>query len=307
VIPHLSSAETWADRDENKPQNILIDFCGFFIGDTRIGEIIMTHRQQNLFLLVFGTVFYLWGCAHSPRFDLDLGPARSPEEVIERVNRNALRVESLRAEVHLDSDQIPQSRLARAEFLFARPDHYRVRFRSLFGTTAAVFTIKEGLLRLYVPMSNRYYEGHLTVEQVGTLLGIEVEVTELMEALSGMALLPPTTDLLEYRANEDGHFLVFSWQEGRQEVQVAPDGIRVLEVRYRDDRGRTALTKRFSHHRLVDGVVRPGEVSAAFGGRGGDLKIVFIQQDVNIPWDDDDFLLDVPDSVERIELDREYR
>jgi hypothetical protein len=235
-----------------------------------------------------------------------LGPARGPKEIIERVNQNVLLVQSLKADARLKSDRIPQSRLARAELLFARPDRYRVRLKTIFGTTMAVLTARQGQTELYLPMSNRLYEGRLTAEQVQELVGVKLSAEELLEALSGLFTLPAMGELLEHRMVQDGHLLMYPWNRGSRQVTVAEDGFRILSIRYRDAFGDTVLEKRFDRHHLVEHLVLPERVRIYAQGQREILEVQFFSQQVNAPWDEGKFQLHLPSSVERIQLDLEY-
>jgi hypothetical protein len=208
----------------------------------------------------------------------------------------------LRAEIRLHSDDIPRSRLARATVLFAYPDRYLVKFRALFGTTVAVLAVRKQDVNLYLPMSNRLYEGHLTAAQVGELLGIELAPADLMEAMLGTVSLPPVSQLLEYHATSEGHVLIFSWQGGRQEVQVAPDGVRVRRVVFREPSGEAVMTKVFEDYHLVDDVVRPGQLRASLPGKGSELEVIYTREDINPSYHEGDFRPRYPDSVERVQL-----
>jgi outer membrane biogenesis lipoprotein LolB len=204
----------------------------------------------------------LMACAHAPSFDLDGEPAGGPPEIIRRINQNALRINSLRAEVRLISDQIPQSRLSRAELLFARPGRYRVQFKTLFGNTMAVFTVRQEQAELYLPASNRLYQGELTAEGIREMVGVELSARDLLETLSGIFHLPPESQLAEYRRIDGDHLLIFPWEQGRREIRVAPDGYRILSDRYRDADEEVVVEKEFEGYRMVDGVVLPERVQA---------------------------------------------
>jgi hypothetical protein len=243
------------------------------------------------------------GCARSPQFDLGLGPVREPHEVVQRVNDNADRMESLKAEMRLRSDEIPQSRLAKATVLFARPDQYRVKFRTLFGATAAELTIAGQQVDLYMPMSNRLYQGRLTAQQVGRLVGIELAPDDLMEAMLGTVRLPPYSEMTDFLQTADGYVLTYPWRDGRQQVHVASDGVRVREVIFHDRAGAVVLSKVFEDHLVVSGIVRPGRLTAVMTGQGGELEVRFGRQELNVPCGAEDFRLRVPDSVERVVLE----
>ena len=248
----------------------------------------------------------LMACARAPSFDLDGSPAGGPQDVIRRINQNAQLITSLRADVRLKSDHIPQSRLARADLLFARPQRYRVQFRTIFGNTMAVFTVRQEQADLYLPVSNRLYQGDLTAEGIRELVGVELPAVDLLETLSGIFHLPSETDLLEYRRIGDDHLLVFPWDRGRREIRVAADGYRVLSDRYRDALGEVIVEKVFEKYRTVDGVVLPERVRASLPQRQEDLEVVFTHQAVDVPWSEEDFRLDLPDGVERIPWSGEY-
>jgi hypothetical protein len=246
-------------------------------------------------------------CARVPTFDLDGPPARGPREVIRRIENNALLINSLRADVRLTSEHVPRSRLARADLLFARPQQYRLQLKSIFGNTMALFTMRQGQADLYLPVSNRLYQGQLPAEQIRDLIGIELSAAELLETLSGVFHLPSGSELLEYQHREEDHLLVFPWGQGRREIRVAPDGYRILQDRHRDAFGGVVVEKVFEGYRTVDGVVLPERVRVFLPERREDLEVRFSHQAVNVPWRAEDFLLDLPDGVERVSWDREYR
>jgi outer membrane biogenesis lipoprotein LolB len=246
-------------------------------------------------------------CAHAPSFDLDGTPAHSPAEVIGRINRNALQINSLSADVRLNSAHIPQSRLARADLLYARPGMYRVQFKTLFGNTMAAFTVRQNQAELYLPMSNRLYQGDLTVEEIRDLVGIELPAADLLETLSGIFSLPTAEQLSEYRRIGGDHLLVFPWGRGRREIRVAPDGYRVLEDRFLDARGGVVVEKTFEGYRMIDGVLLPERVRAVIPEREEDVEVWFSHQTVDVPWRAEDFQLNLPDGVERIPWGGEYR
>jgi hypothetical protein len=225
--------------------------------------------------------------------------------VVARVNQNADRVHSLHAEIRLLSPDLAQSRLTRAVVDFAEPHRYRVKFTALFGATVALLLVNDEQVDLYVPLTNRIYQGQMDAEQVKLLVGIELDPAELMEALLGTIRLPPASELLDYRPIVDGHRLVFSCPGGRQEVQVASDGLRVQRLSVFDDEGRCLLTKTFHDHRLIGDVVRPGSQQVSVLGRSDPLEVIFVEQELNLPLGEEIFHLDFPESVERIELNPE--
>jgi len=249
----------------------------------------------------------LLACARAPSFDLDGSPAGGPREVLQRIHRNALLMNSLRADVRLTSEHMPQSRLARADLLFARPHRYRVQFKTVFGNTMAVFIVRQGRADLYLPMSNRLYQGDLTARGIRELVGIELSAGDLLETLSGIFHLPSDAELLDYQRAGNDHLLIFPWGQGRREIRVASDGVRILSDRYRDASGRPVLEKEFQGYRMIDGVVLPEEVRAFLPERQEKLEVYFSHQAVDTPWEEEDFHLDLPDGVERLPWIREYR
>lgn len=242
------------------------------------------------------------GCAHRPLFDLGLGPARGPDDIVERINGNASRLHTLRAEANIRSLRVPQSHMARASVLFSWPSRYRVKFSAPFGMTVAVLTIQQGWVHIYMPLANRLYEDQFTPERMGHLLGFDMSLADLMEALVGTVRLPPASDLLDNRAVQNGYVLSFKWHGGRQEVHVASDGFRVYKVEYVDDLNRAFLIKTFHDYRVVDGIVRPDEVRLTLPTSGEELKVLFAHQEVNHEIREEEFSLDLPDSVERLPL-----
>ena len=264
----------------------------------------VTLRRTTLKIFL-GLPLLLWlcaGCAHRPVFDLGLGPVRGPDDIVERINENASRLHTLRAEANIRSRHVPQSRMARASVIFSRPGRYRVKFSASFGMTVAVLTVQQGQVHIYMPLTNRLYEDQFTPERMDHLLGFDMSLAELMEAVVGTVRLPSVSDLIDNRAVQDGYALSFKWHGGRQEVHVASDGFRVYRVEYFDALDRSFLIKTFHDYRMVDGIVRPDEVRLTLPIRGEELKVLFTHQEVNHGIREEEFSLNLPDSVERLPL-----
>jgi outer membrane biogenesis lipoprotein LolB len=262
----------------------------------------LSRTTLKIFLVFSLLLSFCAGCAHRPVFDLGLGPVRGPDDIVERINGNASRLHTLRAEAHIRSPHVPQSRMARASVLFSRPSRYRVKFSAPFGMTVAMLTIQQGQVHIYMPLANRLYEEQFTPQRMGHLLGFDMSLADLMEAIVGTVRLPPVSELLDNRAVQDGYVLSFKWHGGRQEVHVASDGFRVYKVEFFDGLDQTFLVKTFHDYRVVDGIVRPNEVRLALPTRGEELKVLFTRQEVNHEIREEEFLLDLPDSVERLPL-----
>lgn len=265
----------------------------------RAGGRFFTHILliESLFLLCF-----CGGCAQRPPFDLGLGPVRGPEDIVERVNENAGRLRSLRAEARIRWPQLSHSRLAKVSLLYAQPSRYKVKFSALFGTTIAVMSVRQGEVDIYLPQANRLYHGQPSPETMDQVLGIEMSLEDLMATLVGNVRLPPASRLLAFQPAKEGYALSFQMPAGRQEVLVAADGLRVLSVELFDVHDRPLLLKTFQDHRLVDGVVRPGQVELFLSNRGEELRLVFTHQEVNQPIRDRAFHLDLPASVQLVPL-----
>jgi hypothetical protein len=244
-------------------------------------------------------------CARHPAIDLELGPVQGPQDIVERVNANAGRMGTLRAEVRLDADHIPQSRLTKARVLFSEPDRYRIKFSALFGRTVALMIIDGQEASLYLPDRNRLYQGQFTPRGLGRVLGLEIGLDELMKALAGTVRLSSLERLIDYRATEDGYELRFGRGPGHQVVTVASDGLRILEIRDYGTGEQPGLIRTYRDHLLLDGVLRPGRVNLIFPSRGEEIEVTFLNQQVNPLVAEEDFQLPLPDSVERIWLDFE--
>lgn len=256
-------------------------------------------------LVVFCLLLFYCGCAHRAPFDLGLGPIRGPEDIIDRINGNVQRLHALRAEARIHSPQNFKSRLAKVSVLFAQPSRYRMKFGALFGMTMAVMTVQGEQMDIYVPQANRLYRGRPSAEELGNILGLDISLTDLMETLMGTVRLPSASQLLEYRHGKEGYTLSFQMSEGRQDIQVGSDGLSILRMELFDAQGRSLLIQTFRDHRLLDGIVRPGQVELSRPDWGGELQLTFIQQRVNVQVEEADFQLDLPATVELVPLQLE--
>jgi len=262
----------------------------------------MIRTGYRVFFMVLALSSLMGGCARRPQFDLGLGPVHGPDDIVKRINENAHRLRSLRAEARFHSTHVPQSRLAKASVLFVEPSRYRVKFSGLFGRTMAVMVVHGSEVSIYMPLANRLYEGQATPEILSHVLGIDMSLSDLMETLLGHIRLPPIDDLLDCQTVEHGYLLSFKRPEGHQEVQVGPSGLRIFTAEFFDIDGQSFLVKDFQDYRVVDGVIRPGEVRLVLPGREEEFHLIFITQEVNHQIREEEFQLQFPDSVERIQL-----
>lgn len=256
-------------------------------------------------IVVLLVPFFGWGCAHRSPFDLGLGAIRGPEDIIDRINGNAQRLHALRAEARIHWPQISKSRLAKVSVLFAQPSRYRIKFGTLFGMTMAVMTVRDEEISIYVPQANRLYQGQPTDEELADILDLDISLTDLMETLVGTVRLPSASHLLEYQPVKEGYALSFQVPGGRQDILVGGDGLRILMVELFDSGGQSLLVKTYRDHRVLDGIVRPGQVELSRPDRGEELRLTFTQQWVNHLVEEADFELDLPASVELVPLQLE--
>jgi hypothetical protein len=264
----------------------------------------MLDRKKMLLLFLLVSMLSA-GCARRVPFDMGLGPVHGPDDIVEKVNANTGRMHTLRAEAHVWSANTPTSRLATISVRFTRPNWYKVKFGALFGMTMAVVTLRQEEVNIYLPQSNRLYQGHSAPEKLGRILGLDMSLADLMETLVGTVWLPPVSQLLEYRSEEPGHVLSFRLPQGKQQVLVAPDGLRVLKVELFDIQGSCVLMKTFDDYRLVDGIVRPGRVRIVLPDREEEFQLTFTHQEANRPIPEREFRLDLPARVEVVPLDLE--
>jgi len=266
---------------------------------SRTGGRFLLSLPLTIALLVF---FLFSGCARRSPFDMGLGPIHGPEDIVQRINANARRLSTLRAEVRINSSHMAKSRLVKVSVLFARPSQYKMKFGALFGMTMAIMMVSGEDVDLYVPQSNRLYRGQLSAESLGQIIGLDMSLPELMETLVGNIRLPAVSQLLEYRPEEERYALSFQVPGGRQDVQVASDGLRLLRVELCDSRGQSLVVKTFRDHRMLGGVVRPGQVELSLPNKDQKIALTFIQQEVNQQLEESDFRLDLPATVEPVPL-----
>jgi len=264
--------------------------------------VVIIRSGYRVFFMVLVLSSLMAGCARRPEFDLGLGPVHGPDDIVKRIDENAHRLSSLRAEARFHLTHVPQSRLAKVSVLFVQPNRYRVQFSGLFGRTMAVMVVQGSEVSIYLPLANRLYEGQATAEILNHVLGIDMSLSDLMETLLGHIRLPPIEDLLDCRVVENGYLLSFKGPEGHQEVQVGPSGFRIFRAEVFDIDGQSVLVKAFQDYRVVGGVVRPGEVRLVLPGREEELHLTFITQEVNHQIREEELQLRFPDSVERIQL-----
>lgn len=121
---------------------------------------------------------------HSP--SVDLSTEQSKLEVFSQVRKKWAGIQSLQGYFRVTADFKGKQGSLKALLALSLPDNLRMELMSPGGTTMAVLTLSEGMIRLYYPSDDVYFFGASEPANIQKVLGINMKPEEMLPLFIGM-------------------------------------------------------------------------------------------------------------------------
>lgn len=255
--------------------------------------------------LLFVSLLALAACPRPLRFGPE-GELTDPEYVLRRLDANAARVRSVKAEAKVAVDNGNQSGTVTEFVAAARPASLHLETLNFFGKPVAGLATDGTRFGLFVEESGTFYSGPATAANVGRLLPMALAPDEAVALLlGGVHRLAGAALRLELDRDARAYRLTLSRGTISQTLWVGTEDLRLLRS---EVRGAASYDATFDDFQAFGDLVVPNalEVRAVRpdgSPAGPKLSLRYKDLEVNGELDEALFVLEPPPGARRVRLD----
>jgi hypothetical protein len=213
---------------------------------------------MNVLAAAAAVVFIVAGCA--PRLSVPPpgGGLPSPQQVLEKVKMTERAASGIQGTAKV-SVNAPNGRYVRnVAIIVKRPDRLRIDALPYFGTPDFFLSVKDGILKVFLPGEDHFYIGGSSKENLYSFFKIMLDGEEIIPLLTG-ALPPDIGAACTYKGavTENGYRI--DSMAGGNVVSSVTVGLEDSTVRRisRYDHGRVTYSVVFGDHRKLGNAVVP--------------------------------------------------
>lgn len=286
-------------------------------------------------MLVLLTVFPLSGCLFRSRkieqpFDIRQFKTASQSELVEYINTQAERIQSMQATVDIDTSvgglkkgQVTDYQEIRGYVLARKPAMLRMIGLMPIVRNKAFDMVSDGtVFKLWIPPKNRFVVGRNDVETHNSAQPLEnLRPQHIYDALllrsidpqNEIAVLENDTEIPtdpKSRAVARADYVIDviarsdrGWHLSRKVVFSRTDLMPHRQLLY-DESGNVVTNATYQDYKEVSGTQVPWQIEIARPQEECDITLTIVKLDLNQPLPDDKFVLDQPPGVPVIHLDR---
>lgn len=134
-------------------------------------------------------IFTVAGCTPRLNVSPQVGILQSPEQILQKVKMKDRATEGIQGKAKVSVDT-PNGRYVRnVAIIVKRPDRLRVDALPYFGTPDFFLSVKDGILKVFLPGEDHFYIGESSKENLYTFFRIMLDGDEIIPLLTGA--LPP--------------------------------------------------------------------------------------------------------------------
>jgi hypothetical protein len=223
-----------------------------------------TSLRNNIFpILFFIFLISTQACVFRQADISYLSSEQDKSRIFDQVRRKWDGIQTLRGYFRITANIKGKQGSIKALLALTLPDNLRMELISPGGTTMAIMTLSQGLIKLYYPSENIFFIGSAETENIIKVLGINLTPEEILPALMGKGFDLSKNPQRLYAEN-DWLIAEYSSQNGstRFTVIIDPqavaingvksfqsgDGSLFAEIKYKD----IVYKKDFAYPRLAD-------------------------------------------------------
>ena len=256
----------------------------------------MIHRSFS-YLLLLSLGYLALSCAPKTS-GIDL-TRTSPEEIIQRVERNNHGVVTFRASGTISIESREFVGTGSVTVSLKRPDSVLIKIEGPFGIDVGSMLLTRERFTYYDSYSNRVITGSTTNRNIRSLLRVDLDFAEVMEFLSGTSSIsrqgtPPDS----ISADDDALLLIFKKGSTWAQYWVDPEKFVVARYELRESETESILETNYERFSRFDGVFFPRTISVIAHRQRRGLTLHYDEIEINKPHLD--LSLTIPQKAKRI-------
>ena len=256
--------------------------------------------MKVLHLLLAAAIAIATGCAstqNQPSADL----AKSPLEILRRVEANQSKVRTLSGRGRLIVE-MPKAQFAgHAQIYVKRPDSLFISAKAILGVDVGFFFANRQHFSSYSPLENTFYSGPTQHMDKLILFEMKIEYDRLMDSVLGTAQFSPSEDL-QVRVQDGKYVFEQTYRKHHLLYEVDPKHFVVTRVELKNAAGEVIGEQVFSRFRKVQGVWLPKHIRFLRPKTRERLIIYYEKVQINKPIPPEKFTFKVPENARRMIL-----
>ena len=174
------------------------------------------------YLLFFLGLFY-GGCAALPERQTPLPVLEDPGSYFQDVIKKSHSIHDVSGYAKLKISAAGKTSTSRNVFFVRRPDRIRIETLGFLSRPALIFTADSKSISIYVIENNAFYSGETTVANLQRIIGMRLELREIVLSFLGE---PPLTDFTPHKitCSQDKNQYLFTipCEGGKQLIWIDP-------------------------------------------------------------------------------------
>jgi outer membrane lipoprotein-sorting protein len=195
--------------------------------------------------------------------------------LMEMVRQREQLVRSLTGSGSVSFESPEMAGTAAFELSLKKPDSLLVTLEGPFGIDVGTFFLSRERYVMYNSFENLAITGTPSHDAIRTLVPIDLTFDQIISAFSGIAPLPPASELRSYEINDDRFLLTFACGENICRYWVDPAYLLVARYQMLDSSYTELFEARFVSFRDEDGVTVPRRISVSVPPQGRRISVSY--------------------------------
>lgn len=178
--------------------------------------------NRYICLIVLLGLFY-GGCAALPARQTPLPVLKDPAGYFQDVIKKSNAIHDVSGYAKLKISAAGKTSTTRNVFFVRRPDMIRIETLGFLSRPALFFTADSMTMSIYVMESNAFYSGKTTVENLQRIIGMRLELREIVLSFLGG---PPLTDCTPQKTtcsqDRNQYLFTLACEGGKQLIRIDP-------------------------------------------------------------------------------------
>ncbi len=265
----------------------------------------MAKHTYRLLIVAIVSIALLSGCAGIFRKAPISADQTTIAELRHRVEQNYLKFRSLKANAVLSVESPQMSFMANSTIHLKKPDSLKIKLTAGFGLGIGSVFLDNKQFQLYNSFANTLYSGCPDSMNIQDFFPVDIKMEDFLQVFSGLQLLKSLEK--ELLTVDKKQFLVIgSFDYGAMKFWIDPKKFVVTEYQVIDSNNNILIQFEYKRFSKIKNVRLPKTIRIYQPERKTRLTLVFSNANVNSRMKKNDFLIKVPDNVEKIQLTEKY-
>jgi len=225
-------------------------------------------------------------------------------ELRHRVEQNYLKFRSLKAKARMSIESPQISFMANSTIHLKKPDSVKIKLTAGFGLGIGSVFLDNKQFLLYNSFENTLYSGSPDSVNFQEFFPVDIRMEDFLQVFSGIQLLM-SFEKEQLTVDENQFLVIGSTNIGTMKYWIDPKKFFVTKYQLINSENKILIQFEYKNFLKQNNVRLPKTIRISQPDKKTRLTLVFSNADVNPRIKESDFIIKVPDNVEKIKLSDE--